>query len=197
MTQPSQPSTGVDPNLMYTDPAAYTRQLQESIRSEMRSEMQAAAGSITTPLASMAKAQAMQNPKRKVVWDKWAPEIEMIVAKLPPEARARPDIWDEAARMVAGEHVDELARLQADEIIKRSGDSGMLSTQGGPPQPNGASSKGPLAKLFEARDPSVKGFIDDGIPLAKVREHYTKRGYTKEEDIVALLTHKTSKKKVG
>jgi hypothetical protein len=182
---------------MYTDPAAYTRQLQESIRAEMRSEMQAAAGTLTTPLASMAKAQAMQNPKRKVVWEKWAPEIEMIVARLPPEAKARPDIWDEAARMVAGEHVDELARLQADEIIKRSGDSGMLPTQGGPPQPNGSSSKGPLAKLFESKDPSVKGFLDDGISLAKVREHYMKRGYSKEEDIVALLTHKTSKKKVG
>ena len=187
---PPSPPGGddIDSNLMYTDPAAYTRALKDSIRREMRSEIQGAAGSLTTPLASMAKHQAMQNPKRKMVWDKYGPEIETIVARLPEHARARPEIWDEAARMVAGEHVDEIAQARAEEIIKRGSDSGMLPTQGGPPAPNGAASGSPLSKLFDARDQSIQGFIDAGLSLTKVREHYRKRGYSKDEDIVELLT---------
>lgn len=198
MTPSSGGSGGddVDPNLLYSDPAAFTQRLRDSIRREMRSEMQQAAGSLTTPLASMAKHQAMQNPKRKLTWEKYGPEIETIVARLPEHARARPEIWDEAARMVAGEHVDELAQAKAEEIIRRGSDSGMLPSQGGPPAPSGSGSSGsPLAKLFDARDPAVKGFIDDGIPLEKVRSHYRKRGYTKDEDIVELLTR--TKKKVA
>lgn len=190
------PAGGVpepDPNLIYTDAAAYTRQLRDAIRAEMRAEMSQAAAGITTPLASMARAQAAQNPKRRIVWEKWGPEIEAIVAKLPPEAKARPDIWDEAARMVAGEHADDLAQMRAEELIRARMDSGMLSTQGGPPSPDANAGRGPLAKLFADKDPAVKGFLDDGIPLAKVKEHYAKRGYTKEEDIVALLTARTRK----
>ena len=189
-TPPASPDGDVDPNLMYTDPAAYTRALRDSIRREMRSELQTAAGTLTTPLASMAKHQAMQNPKRKMVWEKYGPEIETIVARLPEHARARPEIWDEAARMVAGEHVDEIAQARAEEIIRRGSDAGMLPTQGGPPSPTSDGKGSPLAKLFESRDPAVKGFLDDGISLTKVREHYRKRGYAKDEDIVELLTRK-------
>jgi hypothetical protein len=146
---------------------------------------------VMTPMASMARTQAQANPKRKDVWERYAPEIEAIVARLPDAAKARPDIWDEAARMVAGEHLDDIAQARAEAIIARGRDSGSLGTQGGSPN-EPISTPSPLRKLFEDRHIAVKGFISDDIPLSKVREHYTKMGYKTDEEIANLLTARVS-----
>jgi len=183
----------VDPNLIYSDPSEFTRQLTDNIRREMRAEMQTAAGGLLTPMASMAKSEAMRNPKRKLVWDRYAPQIEALVSRLPDAAKARPDIWDEAARMVAGEHLDDLARIRADEILRTSEDAGSLPTQAAPsaPVPDAGS---PLAKLFSDRHDAVKDFIKDEIPLAKVRDHYRKMGYADDAAIAELLTARVARK---
>jgi hypothetical protein len=181
----------IDPNLMYSNPAEYHRQLRASLRADIQSEISSASGAIVTPLASLAKAEAKRNPKRKAVWDRYAPEIEAMVARLPEQARARPDIWDEAAKMVAGEHVDEIARTEADRIIAAGRDSGTLPTQHGSPNEPVPSGGSPLEKLFREEHASVKGFLQDGIPISKVREHARKQGYT-EEGYAKLLTDRTS-----
>ena len=181
----------VDSNLIYSDPNEYHRQMERRTEALVEKRLANAERLVMTPMASMARTQAQANPKRKDVWERYAPEIEAIVARLPDAAKARPDIWDEAARMVAGEHLDDIAQARAEAIIARGRDSGSLGTQGGSPN-EPISTPSPLRKLFEDRHIAVKGFISDDIPLSKVREHYTKMGYKTDEEIANLLTARVS-----
>jgi len=177
-TPPPPSSSPVDPNLMYSNPHEYDRQLRESIRTEMRTELASAANSVTSPMASMAKEQAKTH--RPKVWDRYGPEIETTMAQLGPNARADVSSWKRVINYVAGEHVDELADARAKEILARGGDSGSLPTHGGPPNMDPASGLSPIRKLFAENHPAVDGYQRDRIPVEKVIAHALKRGHTEE-----------------
>lgn len=194
---PVNPSDGipqVDPTLIYTDPAAYHRQMEARTEAIIAARISGAEANVSGPLASMAKNQAMQNPKRKLVWEKYGPEIEAIIARVPPQARGRPDLWEEAADMVAGRHVDELAQARADEIMRRGSDAGQLSTQpGGNTPPTPGANRSPIDKLFDERHLAVKGFVDDNVSPAQVKAYAVARGYD-EETYAKMLTDRTARK---
>jgi hypothetical protein len=176
----------VDPNLIYSDPAAFTAQLRASVRDEMRAELAQAAGSVSQPLASLARAEAARNPKYKDAWTRYTPEIDLVMQRVPEAQRGRVDLWNEAARMVQGEHMEEIAEIRAREIIARSGDAGMLSTQAGiPGRQTPSSTLSPIAKLFADNHPSVKGYQDAGISPAQVIAHGKKMGH--EEAAYAVM----------
>lgn len=182
----------VDPNLVYTDAAAYTRQLRDSIRAEMRSELANAASGVVTPLASLARESAARNAKYAHAWNRYAPEIDIIMQRVPEAQRGRVDLWNEAARMVQGEHAEEIAEIRAREILAASGDSGMLSTQGSPNAPRGGSNLSPIAKMFSEDHPAVKGFKTDGISAAQVIAHGAKMGHS-EDSYAKMLSDRASR----
>lgn len=186
-------STDIDPNLMYSNPAEYTRQFRESLRAEMRQEIQNAAGSVTAPLGALARSEAARNARYKAAWERWAPEIDLIMQRVPEPRRGDVALWNEAARMVQGEHSEEIAEARARELIAASGDAGMLSTQGAPSGTAGASStRSPLQRLFDEDHPAIKGFKADGIPVSKVIAHARTMGHT-EEAYADLLTKRAAR----
>lgn len=195
-TPQAQPtmSTGipeVDHNLIYSDPAEYHRRMEARMDARIQAAIGNAAGGVTTPMASLAKTQAMSH--RPEVWAKYGPEIETTMSSMAPEARANVDVWKRVVNYVAGEHVDEIARAKAEEIIARGSDSGMLSTQGGPPSVDRGSALSPIRKLFKDDHPAIRGFLDDHIPVEKVIEHGLKRGYT-EEAYAEMLTTRAARR---
>lgn len=184
----------VDPNLIYSNPAEYHRQMEARTNALIESRLASAERTVSTPLASLAKAEAMRNPKRKLVWEKYAPEIETVMARVPESQRGRVDLWDEAAKIVAGEHFEELARAKAEELM-RSGASGSLATQAGSATlPNASSSRSPIAKLFDENHPAIEGFKRDGISPSQVEAHAKARGHDLEA-YANLLKSRASRKK--
>lgn len=185
--QPSDGLPAVDPNLIYSNPDEYHRQMEARTEARIQKAISGAAGSVSAPLASMAKAQARTH--RPDIWDRYGPEIETTMASMPSEARANVETWRRVVNYVAGEHVDEIARAKAEELIRSGADSGMLSTQAGSPlDPGRASTRNPIEKLFDEGHPAVKGFVDDGIPVSKVVQHARDRGYTDLQAYADMLT---------
>ena len=175
---PMQPPTNdVDANLIYTNPEEFTRRLRESIRTEMRQELSTAAAPLTGGMAGMAKRQSMQD--RKGVWESYGPEIETIMASVPTQNHGSVDLWNQAADIVAGRHIDEIARKRADEMLRR-GDVGTIRTNEGGALPEAASTRSPIAKLFDEKHPSVLPFIRDNIDAKQVEAHAAKMGHTPE-----------------
>lgn len=188
---PAAPA-GVDPNLVYTDAAEFTRQLRESIRAEMRQEIGNAAGGITTPLASLARSEASRNPRYKAAWGRWEPEIDLIMQRVPEGQRGRVDLWNEAARMVQGEHAEEIAETRAREILAAGNDPGMLPSQGVPGGRSPSSALSPIEKLFSEDHPAIKGFKTDGINASAVIRHGAKMGHS-EESYAKMLVDRASR----
>lgn len=170
-------NSDVNSDLMYSNPAEYTRQLRESIRAEMRQELSGAAGPISTGMSSLAKRQS-QADKRKI-WDSYGPEIEAVMANVPVQNHGNVDLWNQAADIVAGRHVEEIARARAEELMSKA-DSGTLRTSEGSSAPTGATTRSPLQKLFDEKHPAVEAFIRDGIDAKRVEAHAAKMGHSPE-----------------
>lgn len=182
-TQMQQPAGDglppVDPNLIYSDPASYHRQMEARQEAIIERRLASASQPFASSMGGLAKRQSMQD--RKNVWDAYAPEIEAIMQSVPVANHGNVDLWNQAADIVAGRHVEDIARKRADEILRASsGDSGMLRTSEGGSAPVPGASRSPIQKLFDEDHPAVKPFIKDGISAKKVEEHAAKMGHTPE-----------------
>lgn len=189
----SQTMNAPDPNLIYSNPDEYHRQMLAYTDNRIQTAVGNAASSVVTPMASLAKSEASRNTKYAHAWTKYAPEIEAIMARVPETQRGNVDLWNEAASIVQGRHVDEIARTMADTIVRGGNDSGSLPTQGGVPTTPSPSSASPIERLFRENHEAVRGFKDDNISASKVIEHARTRGYT-EEAYAKLLTDRVERK---
>lgn len=174
---PSQ-TPSVDPQLLYTDPAAYTQAVFDQARTIAREELASAAPNVTSPISTMAKEYARGH--RPEVWSAYGPEIEAEMAKVNVNARANIETWKMAVDLVAGRHVDTIALKRAEELMAASGDTGSIASAGGITNPSPGSSLSPIAKLFSEKDPSVQGYIDDGLTAADVVTQAARMGKTEE-----------------
>lgn len=182
----------VDPNLIYSNPDEYHRQMEARTNAIIEARLAQAGAEISTPLASMAKSQAMTH--RPDVWERYGPEIESTMASMPANARGNVETWKRIVNYVAGEHVDELARIKAEELMA-SGGSGSLPTQAGSSTlPNAASTRSPIQKLFDEGHEAVKGFVMDGISPAQVEAHARARGHDLES-YATILKNRVARKK--
>jgi len=165
----------VDPNLIYTDPNEYHRQMEARQEARVKRAVDAATPGVVTPLSGMAKQMARAH--RPDIWASYGPEIETTMAQLPPQSRADVDTWKRVIDYVAGQHVDELARKKAEELIRNGSDTGMLRTNGAPPLGSDGSSASPMRKLFADR-PDIRDFYKDaGITVGDLVEHGSKMGH--------------------
>lgn len=186
---PQQGLPEVDPNLIYSNPHEYHRQMEARQQAMVEARLNAASASVTSPMASMAKEQARMH--RPEVWKKYGPEIEATMRQLGPQARADVSSWKRVVNYVAGEHVDELAAAKAQEMMSRGADSGSLRTQGGPPSMDPKSGMSPIRKLFAEEHPAIHGHLKDRITPETVIKHAAKRGYTEEAYAELLIKNAT------
>lgn len=185
-----------DPSLIYSNPDEYHRQMVAYTDARIQAAVGGAASSVVTPMASLAKREASRDPRYTYAWEKYAPEIETIMARVPEGQRGNVDLWSEAASIVQGRHVDEIAQAKAEALVRAGADTGSLPTQGGAPMRPGASASGsPIDRLFSENHPAIKDYVRDEIGAAKIREHASKRGYTEQE--YADMIVKAYERKVG
>ena len=137
---------------MYSDPVEYNRQMLAYNQFVMQSQMQAFAAPMLAQQASFAKAEARRNTKTGFVWEKYADEIEAQMANVPLQARTQ-EAWEMAAKIVAADHLDEIAQTRA-EVLRASGDSGTVSGDGNI-LGSAAAPRDPLEQLFADDDPAV------------------------------------------
>lgn len=185
----------IDPNLMYNDPAAYTAAVIAAARAEARQEFQAETQSAVAPLASMARNQAMTF--RPEVWARYGPEIDALMADVNANARLNVDLWKRAVNMVAGEHVDEIAREKAEALI-RSGDVGTMPTNGSAPLGSGSpSSASPIRALFASNDPAIQAHKEADLTADDVIAYYAKMGKDETRAAETLKNAASRRVKVG
>lgn len=176
--------TPPDPDLIYTNKAEYQRQLDAYIRHQNQTSVQAASAPILKPLARMARSQSQSDPKFKAVWQKYGPEIDLAIKQnVPEQNRTDPDIWNQAAKLVAGEHWEELAQSRAESVAAQPPDSGTVSGGGvtNAPTNGGRASVDPLSKLFREDHPSVRKFKRLGKNADDLKAHAARMGHSAEE----------------
>ena len=181
----------VDPNLIYSNPDEYHRQMESRLAAMVDSRINAASSAIVTPLGSLARSEASRNAKYKAAWTKWPHEIDIIMQRVPEASRGRVDLWNEAARMVQGEHAEEIAEVRARELIA-TGDPGMLPTQGGPQRGASPSLMSPIEKLYADDHAAVKGYKADGIRAAQVIARASAQGIS-EDAYAKMLVDRASR----
>lgn len=174
----------VDPNLMYSDPTSYHRQMEARNQALIQQAIAAATPSVVTPLASMAREHA--KTYRPEIWSRYGPEIESTMAQLGPQAQADVASWKRVVNYVAGEHTDEIVASAV--AAARGTDTGMLTSDGAPPVPTSTSS--PLRKFFADHPEIEEEYKRDGLKVADVLSFYAGMGYTDETKIVEKLSRK-------
>lgn len=116
----SQMSGGMpDPNLMYSNPAEYQRQLMAFQNAQWQAQMNAYAQPVLQQNAETARELSKRGDYAKV-WEKWEPEIELELRGIPLHQRTR-QMYDSAAKIVRGNHVEELARERAEALATQFG----------------------------------------------------------------------------
>ena len=115
-TQPAQTTSGgmPDADLMLTDPQAYQQQLVQSLTNYQQQSLQQQAAPILQQQADTALFMSKNDKSLTEVWDAYGPEIEMQVANIPNQLRTK-QLYDQAARLVKGNHADEIADKRAAE----------------------------------------------------------------------------------
>lgn len=183
MSEPNQP-VPPDPQLMFTDNARYQAELLAYQNQVYSAQMQQFAAPMLAQQATLAKDAAKRNSKRADVWTKYESEIDAQMVNVPLQARTV-EAWDMAAKIVAGEHLDELAQERAASLAART-DTGTLS--GGEVQPlNGTPAGDPISELFRTDSPAIANFKKQGMDANRVIAHARTMGHTPEA-YAAMLT---------
>lgn len=101
-----------DPDMALTDPAGYQRQLADYFTAQQQGTLAQAAVPVYAQLATMAREMSKNDSANKDVWSKWGAEVEQMVGNVPQHLRTK-ELYDQAAVMVRGRHVDEIATEKA------------------------------------------------------------------------------------
>ena len=170
------PSTKLDFNQAYSDPEGFGKALEAYVDARTEERLNSASATVLTPLASMARSQSI-NGKHKDVWTRFGPEIDEVMTKVPPQNKADPSMWDQAAEMIAGRHWRDLASAEA-ERKAGLGAAGTIPTDGAPMNPTALGNLSPIHRLFAENDPSIQSFKREGMDAAKVIAHASAMGHT-------------------
>ena len=129
-----------DPDLMLTDPQAYQTQLVNTLTSYQQASLQQQAQPVIAAQAETALFMSKNDKSLAEVWDAYGPEIEMQVANIPINLRNKL-LYDQAARLVKGNHADEIAEKRAQKRYEA-----MLSANPGIESASGHADYGTVAR---------------------------------------------------
>jgi hypothetical protein len=171
--QQSNTPTFPSNQLLIENPGEYDRQLQQFIaysnQQSAQAAVQAASQHVSPQLASTGRYLSQSDPRFKEVWERYGSEIEreMMKANLPAHQQNK-DAWDFLAKVVRGEHLDEIA---ADKARKMS-EAGGFGTEGA----SNASAaptlqSDPLATFWNTDHEWVRRAKDSGMTLQSLRKH--------------------------
>lgn len=188
--QPNTP-TPPDPNLMFSNPAEYNRQLAEFNQFQINQTFQAQSAPFLQGQIELAKAESRRDPRFAEVWQRYEPEIEAEVARVNPQMKASVKFWNQAAALVKGMHFDELHNSRLSEM--RPSDTGTLSTDGNLANTGAYSSAlSPIEKAWQEDAEWIKPFKRlPGMSSARLRAQVSKMG-SSEEDYVTHYERKNA-----
>lgn len=181
-----------DFNLIYTNPQEYERQRRAF--DDFRFEQRIAAernqfGGVAT---SLAERQAMQDrdaskrdPKFASVWERWENEIEAELAGIPLANRNR-FLFDKAAGIVRGNHVEELARETAERLFAGGSGSERGTSFAGV---SGSAPVGDkLDESYESGHPWFARARSEGVSKQMIREHAAKMRIPVDNFVTNILS---------
>lgn len=173
-TQPQPP----DPQLMYSEPARYQQEMLAYQNAQLAAQMQSFAAPMIQQQAAFAKAEARRAAKLPMVWDKYASEIEAQMQNVPVQARTQ-EAWEMAAKLVAADHMDEIAQARAETLAARA-DTGTVGADGNMPAGSRIASD-PLTQLFLDNDPAVARLKSIGKNADDAKRAASAMGLTVEQ----------------
>lgn len=139
---PQPAATLPDANLVLTDPEKWQANFAQTLGQSVAAYVQAATGGFAQGGAENAKALSQMDPKFKEVWGAYGKEIDALAAspQIPAHMKANKAFWDNAAKVVRGEHTEELveskAKAKAQELAAQMGVSTPADSGGFAPTPN-------------------------------------------------------------
>ncbi len=159
--------TAPNPDLMYSDPGTYQRQLLDYQSQVFQQQLASVALPVMRSQADLARSASKQDPMVSHVWNRYEPEIEAELRGIPAHQRSKV-LYDKAAEIVQGRHYRELAREEASKLAASSGFMTDRSNNvGDPAQP----SQGDALDTFWKTDhPSVRFSERNGVSKAQVRD---------------------------
>ena len=180
-TQGSQALNPPDPNLLYTQPDEYNRQLNVWQKTMTEQTLATASAPLVTGQVEMARAESKRNTSYEEVWEKYAPEIEAEVVHLAPIMKTSPKLWNDAAALIKGRHSEELFKNRL--ATMQGGDTGTLSTDGNFANIGVAPSElSPIQKAWSEDADWTRQFKRlPGMTLAKLQAQVRVQGNTEEE----------------
>lgn len=100
----------------FNDPVKSGKQLMDVYQGKKIKSLQK---SIVQTQLNVSKMNALQNEKYKYVFDEYGSEVDEIVRSLTPEQiAAMPDVYERAAQMVAGKHMEKLRERAISDYIE-------------------------------------------------------------------------------
>jgi hypothetical protein len=159
--------TPPDPQLMYTDPAAYQRQYEAYSEARIQAQMAQMASPFAARQAELEKSESKRDPRFASVWQRWEVEIERELMGIPPESRNRA-LYDKAASIVKANHMDELL---GEEVERRMAAGGVGTERGS--SAGGGEPQVQLDELEEAWDSDHPYFAkarSEGLTKNEMRE---------------------------
>lgn len=106
----------IDPDLMLSDPATWQQQFASQLQSQVNNTLAQAAQPILAQQAQAARFMSQSNPSTRDVWSKYAAEVDAVASQVPSQWRTK-ELYDQAASIVRGYHVNELAQEQAQQML--------------------------------------------------------------------------------
>lgn len=160
-----------DPNLMYTDPAAYQRQVLSYTQNQMSAQLQAMATPVMEQQSYLAKNASKTDPNVSDVWRRYEPEIEAKLASIPQHLRTK-QLYDEAASIVRGAHWRDFAREEAQRLVATGSGSERVSSGGAMPAPQVDA----LDTFWDTSHPFVDTAKSHGMTKADIRSFLRRSG---------------------
>ena len=109
------PPAALDSDLILTNPEEYQRQLESRINTQQATNLATAAQPIINAQADTARFMSQHDKKHEETWDRWERDIDMQVTHIPANLRTKA-LYDQAAKIVRADHVDELIDEKAKNL---------------------------------------------------------------------------------
>lgn len=108
----------------FNDPEKAQQMLSAQIQQNIGNQVGGALAPLFAGQAATARDAASRG--KEGLWQKYGREIDAIVANVPLAAKANPELWRQAARLVEANHLDEIVHERATSIAAAAG--GMVET---------------------------------------------------------------------
>lgn len=190
--QAAQPQAGgyptADPGL---EPDLFRQQLDAYVRTTASQVIEDRAGPVLQGTTSNARWASSTDPAWNTVYQKYGGEIDALMASVPPQYKTMKETWDNAARIVRGNHVDEIAQSRAEQLIA----NGSFPTVrgGNAPQPGAPTGYGDEIDQFfaDGNQPYVQWARDNNVTAGMMREYARKAGRTPAEQVRMMQQSQT------